>query len=93
MRFPARARRFPVDRQVQAHRRPAPDPAGEKRPPGAGRALAGGFGEPGGPMPYVPHGQGDGPRRHARGGAVPRFRVRQRLRLALFLHPARAAAA
>jgi hypothetical protein len=44
LRFPARARRFPADRQVQAHRRPAPGPAGEKRPPGAGRALAGGFG-------------------------------------------------
>ena len=26
------------------HERPAPGPAGEKRPPGAGRALAGGFG-------------------------------------------------
>jgi hypothetical protein len=43
-RFPARARRCPVDRQVREHGRPAPDPAGEKRPPGAGRALAGGFG-------------------------------------------------
>ncbi|WP_157937584.1 hypothetical protein [Oceaniglobus roseus] len=26
------------------HERPAPDPAGEKRPPRAGRALAGGLG-------------------------------------------------
>jgi hypothetical protein len=43
-RFPARARRCPVDRQVREQRRPAPDPAGAKRPPWAGRALAGGFG-------------------------------------------------
>ncbi len=41
---PAPAGRCPVDRQVQEQRRPAPDPAGEKRPLGAGRALAGGFG-------------------------------------------------
>jgi len=40
----ARARRSPVDREVREQRRPAPDPAGEKRPPGAGRALAGGCG-------------------------------------------------
>jgi len=41
---PARAERCPVDRQVREGQRPAPDPAGAKRPPGAGRALAGGFG-------------------------------------------------
>jgi hypothetical protein len=39
-RFPARARRCPVDRQVREHRRPAPDPAGVKRPPGRGGRLA-----------------------------------------------------
>jgi len=33
-----------MDRQVREDRRPAPDLAGAKRPPGAGRALAGGFG-------------------------------------------------
>jgi len=43
-RFPARARRPPADRQVREVQRPAPDPAGAKRPPGAGRALARGFG-------------------------------------------------
>jgi hypothetical protein len=41
---PARAGRCPADRLIQEQRRPAPDPAGEKRPPWAGRALAGGFG-------------------------------------------------
>jgi hypothetical protein len=58
---PARAARFPVDRQVQAHRKPAPDPAGEKRPPGAGRALAGGFGPPAGQGSAWRCGRGDGP--------------------------------
>ena len=43
-RFPARARRCPVNLRVREQQRPAPDPAGAKRPPGAGRALAGGFG-------------------------------------------------
>ena len=44
-RFPARPEAtFPQDWLPQAQRRPAPDPAGAKRPPGAGRALAGGFG-------------------------------------------------
>ncbi len=42
--FPARAERCPADRQVRERQRPAPDPAGEKRPPWAGRALAGGCG-------------------------------------------------
>jgi hypothetical protein len=37
---PARARRCPVHRCVLSHQRPAPDPAGEKRPPWAGRAFA-----------------------------------------------------
>jgi len=41
---PARAGHCPVDRQFREIQRPAPDPAGGKRPPGAGRALAGGFG-------------------------------------------------
>ncbi len=40
----ARARRCPVGRWVHAGPRPAPDPAGEKRPPWAGRALAVAFG-------------------------------------------------
>jgi hypothetical protein len=43
-RFPARARRCPVNLRVREQQRPAPDPAGAKRPPGAGRVLAGGFG-------------------------------------------------
>jgi len=43
-RFPACARRCPADQRVRDQQRPAPDPAGAKRPPGAGRALAGGFG-------------------------------------------------
>jgi hypothetical protein len=46
------ALRFPRPRAERCHQDPchphqqrsAPDPAGEKRPPGAGRALAGGFG-------------------------------------------------
>jgi len=41
---PACVGRCPLDRQVRERRRPAPDPAGAKRPPVAGRALAGGFG-------------------------------------------------
>ncbi len=36
---PAPAGRCPADRRVRERQRPAPDPAGEKRPPGAGRAL------------------------------------------------------
>ena len=43
LRFPARARRCPVDLRVREHQRPAPGPAGAKRPPrggtGAGRRL------------------------------------------------------
>jgi len=58
---PARAGRCPVDREVLEGQRPAPDPAGAKRPPGAGRALAGGFG----PRPVLilawHCGRGDGP--------------------------------
>ncbi len=45
---PARAGRSPADRQVREGQRPAPDPAGAKRPPRAGRALAGGCGPPAG---------------------------------------------
>ena len=60
-RFPARAARCQPDRQVREERRPAPDPAGEKRPPGAGRALAGGFGPPAGQGPAWRCGRGDGP--------------------------------
>jgi len=43
-RFPARAGRCHKGRLHPCNGRPAPDPAGAKRPPGAGRALAGGFG-------------------------------------------------
>jgi hypothetical protein len=60
-RFPARAGQCPVDRHVQKQRRPAPDPAGEKRPPGAGRALAGGFGPPAGLGSAWRCGRGDSP--------------------------------
>ena len=42
--FPARAERCHQDPCHPHQQRSAPDPAGEKRPPGAGRALAGGFG-------------------------------------------------
>jgi hypothetical protein len=45
---PASARRCHEDRLHPHQQRPAPDPAGGKRPPGAGRALAGGFGAPAG---------------------------------------------
>ncbi len=38
---PARARRCPVDQSVREQQRPAPDPAGEKRPPGVGGRWAG----------------------------------------------------
>ena len=41
---PLRPGPCPAGRQVREGQRPAPDPAGEKRPPRAGRALAGGFG-------------------------------------------------
>jgi hypothetical protein len=41
--------------------RPAPDPAGAKRPPGAGRALAGGFGPRLVLIPAQRCGRGDGP--------------------------------
>ena len=67
-RFPARAGRFPADRQVQAQRRPAPDPAGEKRPLGAGRALAGGFGPPAGQGSAGRCGRGDCPCHGSRAG-------------------------
>jgi hypothetical protein len=65
---PARAGQCPVDRQVQAHRRPAPDPAGGKRPPRAGRALAGGFGPPAGLGSAQRCGRGDGPRHGGEAG-------------------------
>ena len=70
---PARAGQCSVDRQVREQQRPAPDPAGEKRPPGAGRALAGGFGPPAGVRSAWHCGRGDGPcqscraSRHAQG--------------------------
>jgi hypothetical protein len=43
------------------HERPAPGPAGGKRPPGAGRAQAGGFGPPAGQGSAGRCGRGDGP--------------------------------
>ncbi len=70
---PARAGHCPVDRQFREIQRPAPDPAGEKRPPGAGRALAGGFG----PRPVLIQaqrcGRGDGLCQRGRG--IARSRV------------------
>jgi hypothetical protein len=61
LRFPARAGRCHEDHLHPHQQRPAPDPAGEKRPPGAGRALAGGFGPPAGVRAAWPYGRGDGP--------------------------------
>jgi hypothetical protein len=58
---PARAERCPQDPCHPNRQRPAPDPAGEKRPPGAGRALAGGFGPPAGQGSAWRCGRGDGP--------------------------------
>ena len=87
MRFPARAGRFPADRQVQAHGRPAPDPAGGKHPPGAGRALAGGFGprRARDQRSAVAGAVAPARMRKARsGGSVSRFAIRQLLRPALF---------
>jgi len=87
---PARAGRCPVDRQVREHRRPAPDPAGEKRPPGAGRALAGGLRAPGWSRISAMLWQGRWPlpgcarRADARGS---RFSVRQPPRPTLFQQP------
>ena len=72
-RFPARARRCPVDPQVWATQRPAPDPAGAKRPPWAGRALAGGFGTPAGPDPGVVLWQGRWPLPMHRGRSLRPF--------------------
>jgi hypothetical protein len=48
-------------------RRPAPDPAGAKRPPGAGRALAGGFCPRLVLIPAWRRCRGDGPCRDAQG--------------------------
>ena len=58
---PARSGRGAVDRQVREGQRPAPDPAGAKRPPRAGRALAGSFGPPAGQGSAWHCGRGDGP--------------------------------
>ena len=84
---PARAGRCPVDRQVRERQRSAPDPAGSKRPPGAGRALARalvprpGKDQPGaGPRAMAP---GRMLKAHA-GAGVSRFPVRQPVRPALF---------
>jgi len=87
---PARARRCLVDRQVREGQRPAPDPAGGKRPPWAGRVLAGGFG----PRPVkdqrdaVAGAMAPARMRKARAGRRDsRFAVRQPMRPALFQHP------
>jgi hypothetical protein len=58
---PMTFRRLPWDPCNPHRQRPAPDPAGEKRPPGAGRALAGGFGPPAGQGSAWRFGRGDGP--------------------------------
>ena len=60
MRFPARRATVPQDRIHQARQRPAPDPAGEKRPPWAGRALAEGFGPSARQTDNSPLGLGNG---------------------------------
>jgi hypothetical protein len=86
---PARAGRCPVDRQVREGQRPAPGPAGAKRPPLAGRALAGGFGPPAGPDLARRWAKGDGPCQTA-GGLRSRvlFSLRRSMPLALFQQPA-----
>jgi len=66
---PAPVGRSPVDRQVREGQRPAPDPAGAKRPPWAGRALAGGFGPRPVLIPAQRCGRGDGPCQRIRGSA------------------------
>jgi hypothetical protein len=60
-RFPARAVRCHQDPCHPHQQRPAPDRAGEKRPSGAGRALAGGFGPPADQGSAGHCGRGDGP--------------------------------
>jgi len=84
---PARARRCPVDRQVREERRPAPDPAGGKRPPGAGRVLAGDFGPPAGQGSAWHCRRGNSPCHDMPGGRVSRFSIRQPLRPARLQHP------
>ena len=69
--------------------RPAPGPAGEKRPPGAGRALAGGFGSPAGQGAAGRSGRGDGPCQRYRTSA--RMSVRAGSGNATRVSPARAA--
>jgi len=64
---PARAGRCPGDRQVLEGQRPAPDPAGAKRPPWAGRALAGGLWPPAGQGSAQRCGRGDSPCQDAHG--------------------------
>ena len=74
---PDRAGRCPVDRSVREAQRPAPDPAGAKRPPFAGRALAGGFGPTAGPDASVPLWQGRWPLPLKRGRGCGLFRREQ----------------
>jgi hypothetical protein len=57
---PARAGRCHKDRLHPHQQRTAPDPAGAKRPPGVGRALAGGFGPPARQGSSWRAGKGDG---------------------------------
>jgi hypothetical protein len=71
---PARAGQCPVDRLIREQRRPAPDPAGEKRPPWAGRALAGGFGPRLVLIPAWHCGRGDSPCQRDRGTRIARDR-------------------
>jgi len=64
---PAPARRRRKDRLQPYNGRPASGPAGAKRPPWAGRALAGGFGPRLVLMPAWRCGRGDGPCKDSQG--------------------------
>jgi hypothetical protein len=65
---PKRSARRKTQRRQSPHR-PVPAPAGEKRPPMAGRALAGGFGPPTGAWRAWSPGEGNGLRQSSRRAA------------------------
>jgi len=60
-RFPARARRCPVDRQVQAPRKASARPGGGEAPAGGGAGAGRGLWPPAGQEPAWRCGRGDGP--------------------------------